>query len=138
MFPGIFGALAGIVLAGAASAAEYKPLQPIDLTAPDDALHGDIYGPWDVHDRTGTKRCRVVLKREATIGGSAIEVSAACAKLFPVMGEVTAWRLLENWTIDFTDALRKTRVRFSTPDARYVAIPEIDGIGGMEKPRAKR
>lgn len=130
--------LCAMLFAGAASAAEFKPLQPIDLTAPDDALHGDIYGPWEVHDRTGKKRCRVVLKREAVIGGSAIEVSPACARLFPVMGEIAAWRLMENWTIDFTDALRKTRIRFSTPDARYAAIPEIDGIDGIDKPRAKR
>lgn len=138
MKPHIACALAAMLLTGAVGAAEFKPLPPIDLAAPDDALHGDIYGPWEVHDRTGKKRCRVVLKREPAIGGSAIDVAPGCAKLFPVMGEITGWRLLEGWTIDFIDALRKTRLRFSTPDARYVSIPEIDGIDGIEKLRVKR
>lgn len=130
--------LALVFFNSAATAAEFRPLQPIDLTAPDDALQSDLYGSWEVHDRSGKKRCRVVLKRESAIGGSAIEVEPGCAKLFPVMGDIAGWRLMENWTIDFTDALRKTRIRFSTPDARYVAIPEIDGIDGLAKLRAKR
>ena len=30
------------------------------------------------------------------------------------------------------DAERKTRIRFSTPDERYVAYPQVDGIATIE------
>ena len=48
------------------------------------------------------------------------------------MGAIAAWRLLEGWTIDLTDAGRKTRIRFSTPDERCVAYPQVDGIATVE------
>ena len=70
--------------------------------------------------------------------GYAIEVAGNCKKLFPVMDEIVGWRLLEGWTIDLVDATRKTRVRFSTPDERYVAIPEVDGIASLHKPSKKK
>jgi hypothetical protein len=38
---------------------------------------------------------------------------------------------LENWTIDLVDGLRKTRVRFETPDNRYVAFGDAKDIAGM-------
>jgi hypothetical protein len=91
-------------------------------------LKSDVYGAWDVVDKSGKKRCRISLKPETTIGGSEIDVAKGCEKTFPIMGEITAWRLYENWTIGFVDATRKLRISFSTPDARYVAEPETDGI----------
>lgn len=129
--------LAVLALAATAEAGEFQPLKPLDLNAVDKSMIGDIYGPWEVYDKSGKKRCRVNLKKEPAIGGSAIDVSPDCGKLFPVMEDITAWRLLENWTIDFVDALRKTRIRFSTPDERYVAFPETDGITGLGKPRKR-
>lgn len=44
------------------------------------------------------------------------------------MNEIAAWRLHEGRTIGFADATRKPWIRFSTPDNRYVAEPETDGI----------
>jgi hypothetical protein len=132
---------AGTILVAALSfapaAAQYAPLQPLNLKEVDPAMIGDLFGAWEIRDTSGKKRCRIVLKKEETIGGYAIEVTNDCKKSFPVMNEVAGWRLLENWTIDLIDATRKTRVRFETPDNRYVAIPEIDGIDGLFKP-AKR
>lgn len=125
-------------LAAAPAAAQFQPLKPLDLTEVDPALAGDIFGAWEIRDRSGKKRCRVVLGKEAAIGGYAIEVAESCRKSFPVMNEVAGWRLLENWTIDLIDATRKTRVRFTTPDERYVAIPEIDGIVSLVKPPKKK
>ena len=48
------------------------------------------------------------------------------------MADITAWRLLQGWTIDLADAERKTRIRFTTPDDSYVAYPEVDGIFTIE------
>lgn len=126
--------LAAALLIATPAAAQFAPLKPLNLQEIDPALIGDTFGAWEIRDRSGKKRCRIVLKKEQTIGGYAIEVADNCKKSFPVMDEIAGWRLLENWTIDLIDATRKTRVRFETPDNRYVAIPEIDGIDGLFKP----
>jgi len=115
----------------AAHGFEFAPLKPIDLAAVSPEMLTDIYGAWEIRDRAGRKRCRVVLARETAIGGSAIEVAQTCAKAFPVMGDIAAWRLQQSWTIDLVDALRKTRVRFQTPDERYIAIGDPTDIAGM-------
>jgi hypothetical protein len=110
------------------AAAAAQQLKPMDISGVDPAMLKDIYGNWEIQDAKGRKRCRVTLKSESTIGGSEIEIAKGCAKTFPIMDEITAWRLYENWTIGFADATRKLRIRFNTPDDRYVAEPETDGI----------
>lgn len=107
----------------------------MDMSFPgiEPSLYADLFGTWELRDSTGKRRCRVVLKKEYMIGGQQIEIAPDCVKKFPIMDEITAWRLLENWTIDFVDPLRKTRIRFSTPDNRYVAFPESYGIDGLFK-----
>jgi hypothetical protein len=49
------------------------------------------------------------------------------------MDDITAWRLYEGWGIGFADATRKLRIRFFTPDERYVAEPGVDGIATIVK-----
>jgi hypothetical protein len=110
------------------SAASAQDLKLMDLKEVDAAMLKDIYGTWEVQDAKGKKRCRVTLKSESTIGGSQIDIAKGCGKTFPVMDNIAAWRLYEGWTIGFADATRKLRIRFSTPDNRYVAEPETDGI----------
>ena len=95
-----------------------------------------IYGPWVITDQSGDKRCNVVLKDEPTIGGSVIDVDPTCSSVFPVMADIAAWRLMENWAIYLVDAERKTRIRFTTPDNEYVADPETDGIFTILQPRS--
>jgi len=129
--------LAAALLIATSAAAQFAPLAPLDLKQVDPALIGNTFGPWEIRDASGKKRCRIVLKKEPAIGGYAIEIADSCKNAFPVMDDIAGWRLLENWTIDLIDATRKTRVRFSTPDERYVAVPEIDGIATLVKP-AKR
>ncbi len=124
---------ASVVLVSAPRAAEFPPIKLLDTKAVDPAMMKDTYGAWEIQDAKGRKRCRVMLKPDSTIGGSQIEIAPGCAKTFPIMGEITSWRLLEGWTIDFVDALRKTRIRFSTPDNRYIAEPEADGIATIVK-----
>lgn len=120
---------------GAPCAAAFaQELLPMDTGGVDPDMLKSMYGRWVVTDESEKKRCDVVLKGEETIGGSAIDVDPGCEKLFPVMGEITAWRLMESWGIDLVDATRKTRVRFTTPDDRYVAIPEVDGIFTILQP----
>jgi hypothetical protein len=127
--------LAALALSASASAQPFEPLKPMDMNFPgiEPSLYADLFGTWELRDSTGKRRCRVVLKRESMIGGQQIEIAPDCVKKFPIMDEITAWRLLENWTIDFVDPLRKTRIRFSTPDNRYVAFPESYGIDGLFK-----
>ena len=90
-----------------------------------------------IANQAGDKACKVELGSEPAIGGSAIGVDPGCAEAFPVMGEIAAWRLMENWGIDLVDATRKTRVRFTTPDAAYIADPEVDGIFTILQPQAE-
>ncbi len=127
--------LAALALSASASAQPFEPLKPMDMNFPgiEPSLYADLFGTWELRDSTGKRRCRIVLKKEPMIGGQQIEIAPDCVKKFPIMDEITAWRLLENWTIDFVDPLRKTRIRFSTPDNRYVAFPESYGIDGLFK-----
>jgi hypothetical protein len=120
------------------TAAQFKPLKPLDLKEADPALAEDIFGPWEIRDKNGKKRCRIVLRKETTAGSFAIDIPESCGKTFPVLREIGGWRLLESWTIDLVDANWRTRVRFSTPDDNYVAIPEVDGIDRLVKPAGKK
>ncbi len=130
--------LAALLLTATHAAAQFAPLQPLNLKEVDPSMTGDIFGAWEIRDASGKKRCRIVLKKEQAIGGYAIEVAENCKKSFPVMDEIAGWRLMENWVIDLIDATRKTRVRFQTPDERYVAIPEVDGIDTLVKPQKRK
>lgn len=118
-------------LAGSTAA---QSAEPIDIATLDEAGQGDILGAWIISDQAGAKTCRVTFGSEATIGGYVIEVDPACATAFPVMDEVAAWRLYENWQIVLADATRKELIRFSTPDDAYVAEPETDGIFTISRP----
>ncbi len=135
MRSGVFGLAAIVALQlGAARAEEpvFELLQPLDLEAVDPEFAADMFGRWTIGDESGGKTCTVELLRETTIGGMRIDVDPACEAVFPVMADITAWRLLEGWAIDLADAERKTRIRFSVPDERYVAYPDVDGIATIE------
>ncbi len=118
--------VASLLLSAPALAQE--DLVPMDLSAVDPAMVDDMFGPWLIADESGQKTCKVELQREETIGGMAISVDPACAAVFPVMDEIAAWRLMEGWTIVLADATRRTRLVFFTPDERYIARDEVDGI----------
>jgi hypothetical protein len=120
---------------GLAFADDLKPMDPNGGVDPD--LLKSFYGPWVISNQAGDKTCKVDLKDESTIGGSVIDVDPGCAKVFPVMDNIAAWRLMEGWGIDLVDATRKTVIRFTTPDAEYVASPEIDGIFTIVQPGAE-
>jgi hypothetical protein len=116
-------------------AASAQDLMPMDTSGVDPELLKSFYGPWVIVDRSGDKTCKVELKDEPTIGGSVIDIDPDCPKVFPIMEEIGAWRLMESWGIDLVDATRKTRIRFTTPDAAYVADPEVDGIFTILQPQ---
>lgn len=110
--------------------------QPVmDLQAVDPVLTKDLYGRWELRDATGRKHCQIELQPAVTLGGQRLHIEKACHALFPIMQDITAWRLLENWVIVFSDATRQSRIRFYTPDNRYVADPEVDGISTLIKQR---
>jgi hypothetical protein len=119
-------------VAGSATAFDFEPLKPLDTDAVNPALLNDVYGAWEIRDKSGKKRCRIVLLREPAIGGLGVEFDPQCAKAYPVMEDIAGWRLLQNWTIDLIDPLRKTRLRFETPDNRYVAFGAPADIAGMD------
>jgi len=119
----------------AAFADDLEPMDPNGGVDPD--LLKSFYGPWVISNQAGDKTCKVDLEDEPTIGGSVIDVDPGCANAFPVMDGIAAWRLMEGWGIDLVDATRKTVIRFTTPDAEYVADPEIDGIFTIIQPGAE-
>jgi len=124
--------VAAMLAASPAAAFDFEPVKPLDTRQVDAALLKDVFGAWEIRDRAGKKRCRIVLLREPAIGGMGIEIGEQCAKAYPAMGDVAGWRLLEGWTVDLIDPLRKTRIRFETPDNRYVAFGEPSDIAGMD------
>lgn len=113
---------------GFAEEVVFDPIPPLDLEGVSPEFVDEMFGQWTISSAEGDRTCQVELLEETSIGGMAIDVDPTCVTTFPVMDNVTAWRLLEGWAIDFVDAERKTIMRFTTPDDRYVAYPEIDGI----------
>jgi len=120
-------------MTGPAHAYDFAPAKPLDVASVDPAMLADVYGAYEIRDKSGKKRCRINLMKDVGIGGYQIDVAPGCDKTFPIMGDIAAWRLLENWTVDLVDALRKTRVRFETPDDRYVAFGDEKDIAGMHE-----
>jgi hypothetical protein len=127
--------LALLGLAAPALAFEFEPVKPLDTREVDPALLKGAFGAYEIRDKAGKKRCRIVLTQQQAIGGYAVELAPDCAKAFPVMADIAGWRLLEGWTVDLIDPLRKTRVRFSTPDARYIPSGNPVDIAGMDELR---
>ena len=121
-------ALAILSLLAFASPLRAEDTPPMDLAAVDQDMLAEFFGVWQVSNADGSRICDVELTREEAIGGFAIELADDCASVFPVMGDVAAWRLLEGWGIVFIDVTRKELIRFTTPDETYVAEPETDGI----------
>ena len=115
------------------NAYDFQPVPVINTKDVDPTMLKSMYGVWEIQDAKARKRCRVTLKSEATIGGSALAFAPGCEKTFPILKEISGWRLLEGWGIDLIDPLRKPRLRFTTPDERYIALPEIDGIDTIVK-----
>jgi hypothetical protein len=107
--------------------------QPLDLDTVDPAMMADFLGDWIIQNADASKTCKVTLHKDQVIGGMQVDVDPECGKVFPVMNDVAAWRLYEDWVIVLIDATRKSLIRFSTPDNAYVADPEADGITTIVK-----
>ena len=120
-------------LVDSACAFDFEPIKPLDVKSVAPDLLANVYGGWEICDKSGKRHCRIKLKQEFGIGGYQIEVAPECEEAFSVMADVSAWRLLQNWTIDLVDPLRKTRLRFETPDNRYVAFGDKAEIAGMDE-----
>ena len=134
MRPALFAATLFAATSLAASAGLAEDLLPLDLAEVDPAMIDGTFGEWVITDESGARTCKVNLHEEATIGGRAIDVDPACATVFPVMDNVAAWQLMQNWTIDLIDATRHRVLRFSTPGESYLAEEEVDGIFTITKP----
>jgi hypothetical protein len=120
-------------LSGAAAAFDFAPVKPLDEKSVDPAMLADIYGSWEIRDKSGKKRCRITFLKEFTIGGYQVDRAPGREKAFPVMDDISAWRLLEGWSIDLVDPNRRIRIRFETPDNRYVAFSDPKDIAGIDE-----
>lgn len=128
----VLTALVAVIATGAARAYDFPPLQPMNETDVEPALLADVFGVWELRDKSGKRRCRITLLKEMGIGGRQVEVAPGCEKAFPVMGDIAGWRLQESWTIDLIDPLRKIRLRLETPDERYIAIGDDKDVAGID------
>ncbi len=105
-------------------------LQSLDLDALDKAEVDGFLGRWRIRNEAGDRSCDVVLEREMTIGGLQIDVDPACAKAFPVMDEIAAWRDLhrsagDRWHLHHRAAAEEvSRGRFF-PDCLHAPIADI-------------
>ena len=129
---GLFLALT-VAFIGRASAYDFEPVKSLDVKELEPAMQADIYGAWEIRDKSGKKRCRITLLKEFTIGGYQLDKAPGCEKAFAVMDDISAWRLLEGWSIDLVDPLRKIRIRFETPDNRYVPFGDPKDIAGISE-----
>ena len=112
-------------------------LKPMDRNAVDPELVNGFFGVWQIQNEDASKTCDVKLLKDDAIGGMTIELTDGCAKTFPVLGEVTAWRLYEDWVIVLADATRHELIRFTSDEAGYSAAPETDGIVTIVQPQDK-
>ncbi len=101
---------------------------PLNIKSIDPAELKSYLGVWSVQDESGKKKCKVMLSTDEVIGGMKIDVAKNCAKTFPAMADVAAWRLYEGWEIAFADATRHEVVRFYTPDNDYISYKAVDGM----------
>ena len=122
-----------LALALFSAAAQAQSTTPLDLNTMDQKVVKDFLSAWEIQNEDGTKKCRVRLSREETIGGMVIDVAKGCDKTFPVMADVASWRIYQDWEIVLADATHKGLIRFYTPDNEYVADPETDGISTIRK-----
>ncbi len=120
-------------LLGRAHAFDFEPVKPLDEKDVEPAMLADMYGTWEIRDKSGKRRCRITLLKEFTIGGYQVDKAPGCEKAFPVMGDISAWRLSEGWLIDLVDPIRRIRVRFETPDNRYVPFGDPKDIAGIDE-----
>jgi hypothetical protein len=118
-------------VSGAAAAFDFAPVKPLDEKSVDPAMLAGMYGNWEIRDKSGKKRCRIKFLKEFTIGGYQVDKAPGCEKAFPVMDDISAWRLLEGWSIDLVDPIRRIRIRFETPDNRYVPFGDPKDIAAI-------
>jgi hypothetical protein len=69
-----------VYAAGPAAAFDFEPVAPLDTAQVDPALLKNMLGAWEIRDKAGKKRCRIVLTREPAIGGMGIEIDPQCGK----------------------------------------------------------
>ena len=129
----LIGLLLVAFFAAPAFAYEFQPATPLDISGIDKNMLDDIYGKWEIRNEKGTKKCKITLLKEQGIGGMQLEKDKNCEKAFPMMADITSWRLNEDWMIDLVDALRHVRVRFMTPDDRYVPFGDDKDIENMDE-----
>jgi len=120
--------ISSLVVLALSKAAFAQSTTPLDIKSIDASELKSYLGVWVVQNESGKRKCKVTLSTDEVIGGMKIDVAKNCAKTFPVMGDVAAWRLYEGWEIAFADATRHEVVRFYTPDNEYISYKEVDGI----------
>jgi hypothetical protein len=116
-------ALAATLIASHAFAFDFAPLKPLDLREVDPAMAKDTFGAYEIRNKSGSKRCRVVLTQEQAIGGYAIDAAPDCAKAFPIMADIAGWTYSDNDLLHFVDPRGKSLVEFSEVESGMYEAP---------------
>lgn len=88
---------------------------------------GDVAVMVDENDN----RCTVALAENKVEQGYELiffEDGGACAKAFPVMGKVAAWRVYKNHILSFVDSMGQDLIAFQGTGFVRQATKEVDGI----------
>ena len=101
-----------MALAAPAAAQDETVTMP---TAPDLAAvrPRTMIGNWEFSNADREKVCTVTFHNEPARNGKRLEFDPGCAKLFPFVSTIVAWRLQDNDFLRLLDAADKSVLEFS-------------------------
>ena len=84
--------------------------------------------PWELSSADRERVCTVNFRTARAAHGFAVEFEAACATLFPVVKDVTAWLFADNDLLRLVDARGKTLIEFGEVETGVFEAP-TPGVG---------
>lgn len=112
-----------LLLLLATSAQAQAPQRP---AAPAQALSENakaVLGAWEFSNSDRDKICSVTLKAEPAANGFRIEFDDRCAGAFPLINDITGWRMTDNELLRFVDAAGKPVIEFSEVEGGMYEAP---------------
>jgi hypothetical protein len=86
---------------------------PAAAQAPADPLTTMTSGAWEISNAERDKSCTAVFRADAIAGGRKVEFDRACAGVFPVTRDVTAWTRGPNDAVQLVDRAGKILLEFT-------------------------
>lgn len=93
--------------------AAFTWLAPAAAQAPPDPVAALTGGAWEISNAERDKSCTAVFRADATPGGRKVEFDRACAGVFPVTRDVTAWTRGPNDGVQLVDRAGKILLEFT-------------------------